>query len=788
MSKRETVLYRRTPQGPEVIAPVAELDRERQLINQQNEVFRLAYERGQISKEQYDEAMRGQRARLSDTKGVPVEAQPYKGTTAYLASEKPFFQKDANAVVLPKQGIVYGGEFYSVDVPKNMVITGIARGEPVTETVTTAEGEFARTSTPLTLSFAMDPTYKAPPVPTDPLLSVPSGKDFVSALDPTAKGKNTLFAGVEKYQSQEKRARQYAHETGLPVETARKMVMQADVQQTLVKAALIGGVVSFAVSPTVAAIGAGSSVAISQTVKGVTQGELLTVEELAYAAGIGATFGVGGSQITSAATKAAPILAEQTVKGAVARIGFQTGLGAGVGASMSAGQTAILGGSPEQIAESAAKGAIAGGAIGATFATGTEVYHVAKPWIGRQFEGLKSKLSPERSMYERVVLDAQTGKTVSAERGLSMTERVRGVFRPEEAAAFRKTQPLTPDTKGTSILRRIGDTLRPENAMFRRVVGTSPKEATLKPTSSPDTFYSGGEFVPFKGGKGGLSSVLVVKQKPVVAKPMKPMPVQTAAWTADLQAVEFKPKPLEIKAETVSKTAAKSVAMAKTKTEVSTLAGTAEVVGFNPMLYSGPSFPLTGRRKRLREITESISLDYPASGLPHPPKMGDVLNTSRIESLGQQAQELTTVSAEKMNVDSLLIYGTKRRGMSSAILDAAVSFGVSPVFDVGANTAMATELTSISKTGTKQTQELTQGLKAEEISKQFQKGFLEVGLPEGFGRKSPFLGRGVGRQKRKYPIVTGADILESLLGTKKPTKKRKSKGGYKLKRVKVKRI
>lgn len=738
-----------------------ETQKEKELVAFENVVFEDAYKRGIITKEQRDEALALQRKRLADEEGVPVTAQPSPMTTAYLGSKDPFLQKDVGAVILPQHGLIYKGEFYQVDVPKHMMITGVERGEPVVDVVKTAEGEVTTTSTPLTLTFVMDPSYKPPPVPTEPLFNIPSG--FTDVIE----SQNPILQSIKKTVSQESRARGYAKETGLPVETARQLVIQADLQQTLVKASLVGGIVSFAVAPTAAVIGAGTSVAISQAFKGVTKGELLTAEELAFSAGVGATFSVAGSVITGAATSKFPVLAEQTVKGAVSRIGFGTALGASGGAAISATETALMGGTPEQIAVAAGSGAVLGGAVGAGITTGAEVFNVAVPWIARRYQGLKTSISPE------------------GERGLSFGDRLRGVLKPEEAAMYRRVSPLT-ETKPPSIFQRIEGYLRPDSALYKRVTGTSPTDVSTvwkpsffkgewKPTSRTDTFYSGGKFVPFEGGKGGLSSVLIVKQKPVIAKTtVKPFPVQTAAWTSGLKKVE---------AKTVTKTEevvadVKTVLKKKPKVE-STLAGTAEVVGYNPMQYQGPTFPI-GKRGKKREEVETVILDYPESGLSHPIKLGEVLNISKIEDVGAKQQGLGVLATEKAVKGLVGLEPAK-----ASLLDTKLS----------AVPASLTEMKGVPLVGTKTitetaqqydteqiVEQITEGLQTQKPSLKFQVPSLEVHLPSGLGG-AKVAKRGVGYQKRVYPIVTGADILKSYL---KGTKKAKSKGGYKTRRGKKK--
>lgn len=757
----------------EAVSP--ELQREREIVQQENVVFEDAYQQGIITEEQRDKALGLQKKRVSDTKGVPVTAQPSPLTTAYLKSDEPFLQKDVGAVILPKQGIVYKGELYQVDVPKNMVITGVKEGEPIVEKTATPEGEMVTTSTPLTLSFAMDPSYTPPPVPTEPLISVPSSLEEAirRAFSP-----NDPLTVANKLISQESRALQYSKETGIPLETAREMVIQADLQQTLLKAAIVGGAVSIVAAPTVALIGAGTSLAVSQGVKAVTEGKLLTAEEAVYAGGSGAVFGVVGSAVTGAATSKIPVLAEQTLKGAAARVTFSTALGVAGGAGISATETAFMGGTPEQIVEAAGRGAVVGGAVGATFATGVEVYNVAKPWLARRYEGVKAAISPEASMYNRVVVQAQEGESVVAERGLSWGDRLRGILNPEEAATYQKVVPQT-ETKGASMLQRIGDYLRPETAMYRRVTGTSPTEPTVKPTSSPDTYYSSGKFVPFEGGKGGLSSVLVVKQKPAVSKTtVKPFPVQTAAWTLGVKAIEPQTVKVEQKvvADLKKATVEKTVSAKKQKTE-STLAGTAEIVGVNPMLYQGPEFPSIRRRGRKRVESETIVLDYPKGGLEHPEKMGEVLNISKIEDVGREQQQVGTLT--KTAVKDLVAQKDMVSSLSDTVLSTTPSslVGVEGVPLVDTSSMMKTTQAQEYKTEQRIVEDLTEGLQQKKTSR-LQRGSFEINLPEGFGSSRRTWG-GVGFQKRKYPIVTGEDILKAHLKVKKSTKKAKSRGGNK---------
>lgn len=790
----KTVVWKRTPQGPQVLGPAEEFDRERQIVNQENVVFEDAYKKGLISQSEYEQAKAYQASRLQDDKGVPVNSKVSPQTTAYLGSEEPFVQKDIGAVILPKQGIVYNNQFYDVEVPKNMVISKVGRGEPVTETTETSEGTMTTTSTPLTLSFTMDPNYEMPAPPTEPFFNLPSAEDLAYGINPMnwgtiigealskpPSGALDPTAMVERINSQRTRSLAYSKETGLPYETAKEMVVQADTQQSIAKLALVGGVVSFAVAPTVALIGAGTSLAVSQGIKGVTQGELLTAEEVAYSGGLGATFGVVGGAITGSASKAFPVLAQEGLKGSVARVALGTTIGAGSGAGLSAGETAILGGTPEQIVESAGQGALYGGIVGGSISAGVEVANFARPWIKGKFTDLKNKVQPERSMYNRVVVQANQNEAVTANAqewgGLSWSDRVKGVFKPNEARFYKQTQSLSPTAKSPSIFQKVGDFLRPESAMYRKVTSGTTESSSLKPTSNPDTFYSGGKFVPFSNGKGGLSSVLIVKQKPAVAsKTVKPFPVQVASWTQQTKAIEV--KTANLKAEEVAKTVLKTKPKTTIKTKASgssALAGTSELVGYNPMTYQGPEFP-SMKRKRRREITETIPLSYPEGGLSHPEKLVETIDVSRVSGIGQGVQQGLGTLPTDLGKTSI---GQDLAKTSLVDTRDLLDVGSFPLVDTG----NIQDLTDSQQTVTEQTQDLTQGLLTKESGRTLQKGFFDVNLPEGFTRRSRRTRQGVGSYKRKYPILTGADVLEDFLGKKKKksTKRRKKTSKHKRK-------
>jgi len=279
-------------------------------------------------------------------------------------------------------------------------------------------------------------------------------------------------------------------------------------------------------------------------------------------------------------------------------------------------------------------------------------------------------------------------------------------------------------------------------------------------------------------------SVVVVKQAPALKSPMKPMPVQLTAWEASLAketASAVKIEPLTVKAESITKsiTAVKTVPKVSAKTEAGT------IVGYDPSVWQG--VPYVGTRRREKIDAEYTPIVYPEqSPIGHPAKLSDQIETtdSQFERIGQ-GQGITTVPIAVPKI------GTKQYQIPRDILDTKQTIGslpkiatvpkgltdvgTTPILDVG--TIPFLETTTVPSTVTQQTpiqeQSITPFTRTTSITRGTPRGMFEVSLPEGWGGKPPLSGKGSGRQKRLYPIITGKQFLEGYLSKKGPSKKGK---------------
>lgn len=204
--------------------------------------------------------------------------------------------------------------------------------------------------------------------------------------------------------------------------------------------------------------------------------------------------------------------------------------------------------------------------------------------------------------------------------------------------------------------------------------------------------------------------------------------------------------------------------------------------GFNPSVWQG--VPIYGRKGTAMSQEQEYVLDYPESGLPHPPKLGESL----ILDLDKAQRDRSRVS---LGTQGFMLIS--QRGISTSIID------------LGQGVALGRDV----------------GVSADQIARGIQQGALGQGLDLGgifeqptprpvFGiPTNPFVGgggfggsflggfggfdlggggrrggrrSGVGRYPRAYPIVTGRQVLENLgLGSTAKTKRKvkhrgKSKG------------
>lgn len=719
------------------------IQQEAAVVQQENAVFRDAYQKGLISQEQYNAAMAYQSGRVSDTT-APAETELTQWTKDYQESQA--FYSEAG---YPQ----YGGAFAVPTVPEGYQVAKIEE-TPAASGAKTLNISFIKpaepTPTPTALESALSKYFAEPKI-----VYSPSGRA----------GTRTDMSSFMTFEQQQ--AARWANYT--PEErTALEGYLAAERNQKILSLAMtITAPISFVVAPIPATIGAISSPLISQGIKGFQGGGLLTPQEVYESATMGATFSAVGSGVMGQVAKAVPILTQPTISGAVSRVTASTIIGGTGGGAIGAGEAALRGG---DILEGAKTGALYGTALGFTFGVGGEVYGAAKPWIGRQYNRVANTLSPERAMYNRVVLgqEAQAAAT-----GSSITTKLQEAFNPTEAAMYRRvtgvsSQPtqITPTditTPKTTWTQRITTAISPEKALYSRVTGTSPK-----PSSST---FTGGEFKPFysSGGKGGLSSVLVVKQAPALKAPMKPMPVQLAAWETQLTKTEVAPIP---KIEPLSLKTEVTAFAPKTIQKTTPTTPTTVITAYDPTVYQGT--PYLGTRRRQKTEYDQTVLSYPESGLSHPPKLSEQIENAMSQfETGRTRQEVGTIAFQiPSSLSAFAPKQTQQLPKPSTIVTPKSFVGVTPIFDIGqvpkVDTSTVTD--TIQRTVQEQGQITTQFSTSKTLTRGIPRGMFEISVPEGFGRRSPLSLRGAGRQKRLYPIVTGEQVLKSIYGKSRQKK------------------
>lgn len=356
------------------------LVRERLIVQQENYVFEQALKRGQISQAQYDEAMVYQRARLKDQQGAPPGSKPTPETTAYIRSQQ-FYQ----GIGRPE----YDGVYAVPNVPPGYDVVDVKK---VSETKISGPGG---SRSEAKLEFTLRP--KAQP---------PQGKPAAPNLDPLTSRSFGNLAGAQQLKKD-------------PLGYAAPKVI------TIV--ATVAGLGA----PAIAAKGAALGLGITQGFVGVTQGRLLTPEEAAQAAAGGAAF----SAVGTAAFQVTGVGEMIGLKGVLARAGLSSGL-------ISGASYIASGGKPEA--------AVYGAALGAGLSVGGEVAGYVYPrYIKPGLERVYGAIRPNAKladMYNRVVV--QAGPETAPVGSRSWIESIKAKVSPTRSLYERvNPRPLTETPK-----------------------------------------------------------------------------------------------------------------------------------------------------------------------------------------------------------------------------------------------------------------------------------------------------------------------------------------------------
>lgn len=146
-----------------------------------------------------------------------------------------------------------------------------------------------------------------------------------------------------------------------------------------------------------------------------------------------------GTLVTRTMEEKAALGLSATLTGAMVVTSIPAAVGAG--ALLGGGETVKVGVTGKHLTVEEGVFLAGVGAISGSLAPKVASY--AKSGIDR----LVGRLSPERAMYNRVVLSQQTEAVAQQQSSLSLSEKIRGVFSPKEAEAFKHLQPLGENVK-----------------------------------------------------------------------------------------------------------------------------------------------------------------------------------------------------------------------------------------------------------------------------------------------------------------------------------------------------
>lgn len=701
------------------------LIRERVIVTAENRVFQDALDRGLITQAQYDEAMGYQNARLQDTQGAPPTAKPTPETVEYMKGQRFFTEVGHPELV---------GKYQAPDVPpgydvKDFQVTQEKISGPTgSETKATFSYVLAPKVTPEAAAFYtkigrpdLAKTYGVPDIP----------------------------AGYEVYSVKEVGG----YPSTRPAMSTAEAMGQKSLEFTLVpEIKFVQDVPAGVSGPVLIEPRTPTAQEKKELRSRWLRGEDISASSaLETRAAAGLTLGVGVvAPIVTAPTLA---LGAVQIAGAVAAPVVGQALKTAVkGESLTASEAIFLSG--------------AGVAIGgAGYALGRSGV------IQRGGQRAYEKLFPERALYNRVVLEESlskgqggTGAPVGSQ---SWIDQVKAKVSPN--TALRST--------------------------YERAVVEPNKAATIGTPRTSDLD------VLNLGSKGRQSTAqwvqqTQIKQAPRVKAGMKPLPVQLKAWETNLKVTSgqaakavtltpvfnFTPISLTPKTTSTAKTTAKTTtsqalqftaSIPRTSADVSFMGQQTK----NPFTQFGGK-PFYGYRTP-RIMEEDVVLSYPEqSPISHPVIMSkpDVLQGSKTDILQgvntrqllDQGQKLGQIQRQ----DQRQLFD-----MRQVLRDIQGTFtGIGTVQDVGT----IGDVQTIRDTVQDLVQDVTtiQLTDQQQVSRNLTRGF---NLPEAFniGGGSSFTPKffgGAGRQKRTYPIVTGADFLAAWTGagkSKKATHKHK---------------
>lgn len=695
----------------------AESARERRIVEQENIVFKHALDTGKISQAQYNQAMAAQNARLADTKGVPVTAQPSKATTDYLASVQFYgaagYPQYGGIYAVP-QGIGANQEIYKITEKTTVPATARAGYIPAKQK---------------SLEIALGPKINY-------IMDVPAYLSFATfePRKPTPEERQKLH---ERYLRGEDISAGAAIERG-----------------AMANLVLATGVVTPIVTAPSLAI-AGVHIAAQATAIGV--GEVFTGGKLSVSEAIGlAAIASGGVQIGQG------VIRSPLVKGRV--------------------QSMVDASYEQQIRfnEAVLQGQVKG---------------VTEVWTptGWQKVAMKVTGAMPKGFAEQVNIARVTGG--AGPMGLTEFQRIGSAddlfefgFVPKSAMRVEMVRgPETAVAKpsGLPLYYGVGVEFLTEYEFL-----DLKHEVARAEMAQNDAWKAANQGIPESQLAYDYRGPLRIENYPVKMGYAKGKTVG-GAWTPPYQQgpTGFTMKtlwgskttgPSAIGAEKgvgpITPAQALTVTM-KPITATSLVTGlttqfTAKSVftsGYNPAVWQGTPFYASKGRAMVEEIIYPLS--YPRSGLPHPSKLGEafVLDIGKAQrqrgGLGQAMQGFLLIS---------------QRGLYTSILDVGqgARLGVNLGVNVGEMSRAMQEVGQYSTTGlitvptTKDVfQTSVPPFNAKDLFGGFNLGaFSDFSAPSGGGRRrGP--SAGIGRYKRVYPIVTGADFLKNILRQTKLTKR-----------------